>query len=168
MHNADVFGRDFVSQFRDFLILIAAQRLQQCCALLFQPYKAKAACLSGQRVYRFDCCITIVPTQGIVQFRAARLVQKFGSGISAAYSRCKTGGRLLQNLHLLLDKILCRDISTSPYAYFIISKIRLARGENSFLSPFLDKDRRFCSKTKKSPDQMIRRFHGAANQILNW
>lgn len=27
MHNADVFGRDFVSQFRDFLILIAAQRL---------------------------------------------------------------------------------------------------------------------------------------------
>ena len=74
MHNADVFGRDFVSQFRDFLILIAAQRLQQCCALLFQPYKAKAACLSGQRVYRFDCCITIVPTQGIVQFRAARLV----------------------------------------------------------------------------------------------
>ena len=76
MHNADVFGRDFVSQFRDFLILIAAQRLQQCCALLFQPYKAKAACLSGQRVYRFDCCITIVPTQGIVQFRAARLVQK--------------------------------------------------------------------------------------------
>lgn len=26
MHNADVFGRDFVSQFRDFLILIAAQR----------------------------------------------------------------------------------------------------------------------------------------------
>ena len=35
MHNADVFGRDFVSQFRDFLILIAAQRRGTSAALFF-------------------------------------------------------------------------------------------------------------------------------------
>lgn len=140
MHNADVFGRDFVSQFRDFLILIAAQRLQQCCALFFQPYKAKAACLSGQRVYRFDCCITIVPTQGIVQFRAARLVQKSDQEFLQHILVVKpTAGCFKISIYCLI-KFMQRhiDISLNIFYHF---KNRLARGENSFLSPFLDKDR---------------------------
>ena len=114
MHNADVFGRDFVSQFRDFLILIAAQRLQQCCALLFQPYKTKAACLSGQRVYRFDCCITIVPTQGIVQFRATRLVQKSDQEFLQHILVVKPAAGCFKNLHLLLDKIYAETYRHLP------------------------------------------------------
>lgn len=53
------------------------------------------------------------------------------------------------------------DISLRIFYHF---KNRLARGENSFLSSFLDKDRDFAVK-RKTPDQMIRRFYGAANQI---
>ena len=140
MHNADVFGRDFVSQFRDFLILIAAQRLQQCCALLFQPYKAKAACLSGQRVYRFDCCITIVPTQGIVQFRAARLVQKSDQEFLQHILVVKPAAGCFKISIYCLIKFMQRHIDISLYIFYHF-KNRLARGENSFLSPFLDKDR---------------------------
>lgn len=140
MHNADVFGRDFVSQFRDFLILIAAQRLQQCCALLFQSYKAKAACLSGQRVYRFDCCITIVPTQGIVQFRAARLVQKSDQEFLQHILVVKPAAGCFKISIYCLIKFMQRHIDISLYIFYHF-KNRLARGENSFLSPFLDKDR---------------------------
>lgn len=140
MHNADVFGRDFVSQFRDFLILIAAQRLQQCCALLFQPYKAKAACLSGQRVYRFDCCITIVPTQGIVQFRAARLVQKSDQELLQHILVVKPAAGCFKISIYCLIKFMQRHIDISLCIFYHF-KNRLARGENSFLSPFLDKDR---------------------------
>lgn len=140
MHNADVFGRDFVSQFRDFLILIAAQRLQQCCALLFQPYKAKAACLSGQRVYRFDCCITIVPTQGIVQLRAARLVQKSDQEFLQHILVVKPAAGCFKISIYCLIKFMQRHIDISLYIFYHF-KNRLARGENSFLSPFLDKDR---------------------------
>ena len=140
MHNADVFGRDFVSQFRDFLILIAAQRLQQCCALLFQPYKAKATCLSGQRVYRFDCCITIVPTQGIVQFRAARLVQKSDQEFLQHILVVKPAAGCFKISIYCLIKFMQRHIDISLYIFYHF-KNRLARGENSFLSPFLDKDR---------------------------
>ena len=140
MHNADVFGRDFVSQFRDFLILIAAQRLQQCCALLFQPYKAKAACLSGQRVYRFDCCITIVPTQGIVQFRAARLVQKSDQEFLQHILVVKPAASCFKISIYCLIKFMQRHIDISLYIFYHF-KNRLARDENSFLSSFLDKDR---------------------------
>lgn len=61
-----------------------------------------------------------VPTQGIVPPRATRLVQK-STRISAAYSRCKTGGRLLQNSIHCLIKFMQRHIDIS-LSIFIISK----------------------------------------------
>jgi hypothetical protein len=114
--------------------------LQQCCALLFQPYKAKAACLSGQRVYRFDCCITIVPTQGIVQFRTARLVQKSDQKFLQHILVVKPAAGCFKISIYCLIKFMQRHIDISLCIFYHF-KNRLARGENSFLSPFLDKDR---------------------------